>query len=437
MSSMTRGGSWHSPTSYPKSLSVAVLGTAALLKNDVGNQILRNPSAFLTVSNHLTQSRNHNFRVINTPNFFDEHCQSPDQQIIDFMAISHPGPDLFILVVDPAEATEEKAVAQITKLTYIFGDSLLPYLVVLLQDVDSYHSLHHLMDHFNLTVALNKENLAGDCRRWCCNGTSFHYQYINYSEEVVKRRKESLENNRYLYSTGGLPATPQLPSPRKDSQNRTLSMRNPYDPDETIRGTKITEYTMVLLGRCGAGKSASGNTILKAGQCKTTTLFRSEPSSVPVTKQCEAKFTQLGVPVRVVDTPDLFSNQLPNVEQQIAQCRGFCRSKLCTILLVFQFGFFSDDEAELLKRFENTLGTKIRDRTIILLTHAEDLDGQLGNYFASYPRLLEMVQQCQNRFHLFNNNSPDRKQVKNLLKMIPNYAAIFQNSTQKNDCPLG
>ncbi|KAM8871385.1 uncharacterized protein ACB058_003678 isoform 2-T2 [Synchiropus picturatus] len=413
MSSMTRGGSWHAPTSYPKSQCVAVLGTAAQLKNDVGNQILHNLSAFLTVSNHLTQRTNRNFRVINTPNFFDENCPSPDQLIIDFMAISHPGPDLFILVVDPAETAEEKVVAQITKLTYIFGDSVLPYLVVLLQDVDSYHSLHHLMDHFNLTVALNKENLAGDCRRWCCNGTSFHYQYNNYSEEVVKRRKESLENNR----TGNLPATPQLPS--------------------TSKGASMTEYTIVLLGRCGAGKSASGNTILKAGQYKTMTLFRSEPSSVPVTTQCEAKFTQFGIPVRVVDTPDLFSNQLPNVDQQIAQCREYCRSEPCTILLVFQFGFFSDDEAELLKRFENTLGTRIRDRTIILLTHAEDLDGQLGNYFASYPRLLEMVQQCHRRYHLFNNNSPDRKQVKKLLKMIPNHEAIFQNSTQKDDCKLG
>ncbi|XP_053705911.1 GTPase IMAP family member 8-like isoform X2 [Synchiropus splendidus] len=379
MNSRWREGARQPPPPYPKSLSVAVLGTAALLKNDVGNHILRDQRAFLKVSDHLSQSRNQTFHVINAPNFFNKDCKYPDQQIIDFMAISHPGPDLFILVVDPAEATEEKAVAQITKLTYIFGDSLLPYLVVLLQDVDSYHSLHHLMDLFNLTVALKKENLAGDCQRWCCDRSSFLYQYNNYSEEVVKRRKESLENN----STGGLPATPQLPSPRKDSQNRTLSMRNPSDPVyETISiGTKITQYTMVLLGRCGAGKSASGNTILKAGQCKTTTLFQSEASSVPVTKQCEARFTQFGIPVRVVDTPDLLSNQLPNVEQQIAQCREYCRSEPCTILLVLQLGRLSDNEMGLLDRFETTLGTRIRDRTIILLTHAEVLKGDVREYF--------------------------------------------------------
>ncbi|KAM8872767.1 uncharacterized protein ACB058_004584 [Synchiropus picturatus] len=418
-------------SAYPKSLCVAVLGTPAQLKNNVGNRILHDMKAFLTVSNHLTKCTNRNFHVINMPNFFDEHCQSPDQQIIDFMAISHPGPDLFILVVDPAETAEEKVVAQLTKLGDIFGEAVFRHVTVLLQDVDSYQSLHHLMDRFNVTVALNKENLAGDCRIWCHDRKSFLYQYSDYGEKVVKRRKDFLENNSKN------PTALNKSEPQGQHPSNIALPPNGPSHQAPVHGTKITEYTMVLLGRCGAGKSASGNTILKAGKRKTTMLFKSEASSVPVTTQCEPKFTQFGIPVRVVDTPDFFSNQLPNVDQQIAQCREYCRSELCTILLVLQLGRLSENEMGLLDRFENTLGTRIRDRTIILLTHAEDLKGGVTEYFNASAPLLAMVQQCHGRYHLFNNNSPDRKQVKNLLKMIPNHEAIFKNDGKKDDCRLG
>ncbi|KAM9820178.1 GTPase IMAP family member 8-like [Neosynchiropus ocellatus] len=419
---------------YPKFLSVAVLGTPAQLKCNVGNQILHDERAFVATGNHLTQSRNRTFKVINTPDFFDEDSKYPDQQIIDFMAISYPGPDLFILVVDPAEAAEERVVAQITKLGDLFGDSVLPYVTVLLQDAEHFYALRHLMDRLNICVAVNKENLASDCQRWCCDRNSFLYQYNNYAEGVVKRRKESLEIRRYRYSAGNPPPTLRMPSSSKDTLQRRQKPVHPLY--ETITGPWTKQYTIVLLGRSGTGKSASANTILKAAGSKTTTLFRSEPSSVPVTRQCEVKFTHFGIPVRVVDTPDFFSDQLPNMEQQIAECREFCRSEPCTFLLVFQLGRFSKNEAGLLDRFENTLGIRIRDRTIILLTHGEDLEGSLGSYLVAYPPLLGMVQQCQNRCHLFNNNSKDCDQVKKLLKMIPNYQAIFQNIGKKDDCYL-
>lgn len=136
------------------------------------------------------------FRVINTPDFFDEGNVNPDQQIIDFMALSFPGPDLFILAIDSENAKTENVLAQVYKLQEIFGEKVTTHLVIMLPDIESFMSLSHLKNMFSIWLATT-ENLPRECRKSCCGRQSFVFDYKNYSQDTVKRRIAALEMRRY------------------------------------------------------------------------------------------------------------------------------------------------------------------------------------------------------------------------------------------------
>lgn len=74
---------------------------------------------------------------------------------------------------------------------------------------------------------------------------------------------------------------------------------------------------IVLLGQTGTGKSASGNLIMK------TNPFKSCPSSVPVTRECQVVQRQIaGTKVRVTDTPDFYDENIEQSDKHLMECRG-------------------------------------------------------------------------------------------------------------------
>lgn len=179
---------------------------------------------------------------------------------------------------------------------------------------------------------------------------------------------------------------------------------------------------MVLLGLSGTGKSASANTILLAGDpdLKPEQLFKSDSSSVPVTTQCTFKVLEkpFGVPVNVVDTPDFFHEELKDCQQQLAKCKRLCQLGQCVVLLVMQLGRMAACEKGILENLENLLEWRIRECTIVLFTHKEDLTGSVKDHVQNDVNLGAIVANCGGRFHAFSNKSKDSRQVEELFKMI-------------------
>ncbi|XP_040915313.1 GTPase IMAP family member 8-like isoform X2 [Toxotes jaculatrix] len=410
------------PPEYPQRLTIALFGKRVQLKNAIGNMILSSKNAFVTISNSHVVAESNLFKIINTADFLDEDCLYPDQQIIDFMAVSHPGPNLFILAVDSENTQEEKVVAQISRLQDAFGEKITAHLVVMLPDLESFHSLGHLRELFNILLAIANENLAKECRKWCQNHQPFLYDYKHYSQDVVMRRKtvlEKLRSNPQCHNgrPGDVPTSPH------PSQRNTA-----YGVSENI-------FNIVLLGLTGTGKSASANTILAAGnsQLDPSQLFKSEPSSMPVTTQCEVRIMEkpFGMHVRVVDTPDFFHDQLQNPQAQIEECKRYCKQGQCVALLVLQLGRFTDVERGILENLENKLGWMIRESTIVVLTHGDDLKGNVEEFVNAHAALRNIIEMCGFRYHVLNNNSKDIKQVMELIKKIPNYKKVFPKFTKK------
>ncbi|XDV12072.1 hypothetical protein PO909_000816 [Leuciscus waleckii] len=174
---------------------------------------------------------------------------------------------------------------------------------------------------------------------------------------------------------------------------------------------------LVMVGRTGAGKSSSGNTILGRK------AFRVAKSPSSVTKECGKESEEVaGREIAVVDTPGMFDTDISEEEllkQKISKCINMTAPGPHAIILVIKLETFTKEERNSVEKIRAIFGEEADKHTIILFTHGDQLTDTIEEFIEASEDLREILSRCGERYHVFNNKDmEDRNQVVELLEKV-------------------
>ncbi|ROK90071.1 GTPase IMAP family member 8 [Anabarilius grahami] len=403
--------------------------------------------------------------LVDTPGMFDTDISDGDllkQKISKCINMTAPGPHAIILVIQLGSFSEEER-NSVEKIRAIFGEEADKHTIILFTRSDEltcsieeyvseasedlkeilsrcggrYHVFNNkdMEDRNQVLELLEKVDAMVTA-----NGSGFYtsdsYKEVDlmlktkeeelrreYEEKLQKKERElesrySEEKRKLQERIEALTASDQEKE-EKIKELERLNQRNKIKMveykryyEERLReafgnvlkmATSIEGLNLVLLGKIGAGKSSSGNTILGRE------AFKSKRSSRSVTRDVAVESgTVGGIPFTVYDTPGLFDTDMSEeeIQQKYEEVLQRCESGPCVFLLVIKADRFTEEERKTVEKIEKLLGKERMNKTWILFTRGDELEEEnmtIKEFIDETEPLKKLAQKYDQRYHVFNN----------------------------------
>uniref|UniRef100_A0A669F841 GTPase IMAP family member 8 n=1 Tax=Oreochromis niloticus TaxID=8128 RepID=A0A669F841_ORENI len=351
-------------------LRVVLLGNSWSKRSSVGNFILGatvftsddKADLCLRVKREL---KGKEIDLINTPDLLSPKISPEDltKQVENCVRLSAPGPHVFLLVLQPADFTEDHR-QRLQMVLELFGDPSFDRSLVLIMPKDkSSSSIEKYLQHPQLGDIIKK-----------CSGKLLW--------------QKNLEQEQLLAAID----TVVKKSMGEDVSSEESPVSPSQDDLDPIRGAH--ELRIMLFGKSEDKKSSLEKLIIQKKEFNIPKVLGG--------KQCRAASGEWnGKPLTVVKTPDIFSLSVKTLLEEMKSCVSLCPPGPNVLLLLVKPSDFTEKNRKNLNLVLRVFGQDVFKHSMVIITHNEKWSNSVE----------KLIEDCNQRQHLVNFDKKDSSKI--------------------------